>query len=344
MLRGAFIIAVLVGTLAGFESWLWLREAATDPTRFAGTYTSGYFVPDDLLGHGPAKGVSVTASKYVGDSLIYSVVYTIGADGLRIAPPHAPDAKGCVLFFGDSITFGEGVNDTETMPYQVGLKVAGRYRVYNFGFHGYGPHQMLAALEGGRVASLIECMPMHIVYQTIIPHVERAVGLTLWDNHGPRYVPNPTGGVRHAGHFDDGEALPRLEHWLRQSVLYDTVFGRRRSVRAQDVDLYARIVAQARAVVESCYPGARFDVLLWDDRGIHTHDQVLTALEAKGLRLHRMTAVLPGYATDKTAYELHLHDHHPNSRTHGLIADYVVDHILEPGSRTDHVPDMQREQ
>ena len=242
-----FNVAAVAVAFAGFEAWLWIQDARADGTRTEGTITSGYFQSDNLLGYVPAKGVTVTARKYHGSVRLYDAVYTIGADGLRIPPISGVEPRGCVLFFGDSVTFGEGVNDTETMPYQAGLKTGGRFRVHNFGFHGYGPHQMLAALEGGRVAGIIRCVPTHVIYQAIVPHVQRVSGLTTWDRHGPRYMPSADGGVVLAGHFDDPDAQPPLSRWLGEALIFQTLVGRRRPVRPEDIELYARIVAQARS-------------------------------------------------------------------------------------------------
>ena len=45
-----------------------------------------------------------------------------------------------MIIFGDSFTFGEGLNCVQMMPYRVGEIGGGRFEVYNFGFQGYGPH------------------------------------------------------------------------------------------------------------------------------------------------------------------------------------------------------------
>ena len=63
---------------------------------------------------------------------------------------------------------------------------------------------------------------------------------------------------------------------------------------------------------------------------------MLAALSAKRVRVHRMTSILPGYDADKAPYEISPYDHHPNARTHALIADYVVRHILEPAPEPAH--------
>src|SRR5207247_10000624 len=130
--------------------------------------TEDFTHADDTLRYAPDANRRVTARKLYRDQVLYDVTYTIGPDGLRVAPPAYDVAVGgCVVFFGDSVSFGEGVNDDQTFPYLVGLKTEGRYRIYNFAFSGYGPHQMLAALQAGRVARIVLCRSTRVIYLTI---------------------------------------------------------------------------------------------------------------------------------------------------------------------------------
>ena len=67
---------------------------------------------------------------------------------------------------------------SETMPYQVGLRTDGQYATYNFAVHGYGTHQMLAAIENGMVASRVKEDVRYVIYQAIYPeHLYRLAGL-----------------------------------------------------------------------------------------------------------------------------------------------------------------------
>ncbi len=91
-------------------------------------------------------------------------------------PPSNKENGKCVLFFGGSFTFGEGLNDNETMPYSVGIKMKGKYQVYNFGFHGYGPHQMLSAIEHNMVNDIISCKQKYVIYQALVTHADRSGG------------------------------------------------------------------------------------------------------------------------------------------------------------------------
>jgi len=54
--------------------------------------------------------------------------------------------KGNMNVFGGSWVFGEGLNDNETLPYYL-QQIFPDYKVTNFGFHGWGPHNALYLLE-----------------------------------------------------------------------------------------------------------------------------------------------------------------------------------------------------
>lgn len=80
-----------------------------------------HIVPDGLLGWRNAPGITTQSSKLLAGEKVYSVRYTINERGWRISPPdRGKDAQGCAIFFADSFTFGEGVDDREAYPYRVG--------------------------------------------------------------------------------------------------------------------------------------------------------------------------------------------------------------------------------
>src|SRR5262245_28682630 len=197
-----FNLAVVFFAICTAESYFWAQGTSERRMEYS---DENFFIADELLGYGPAAGKSVSHRTSIRTGLLYDVMYTINAQGLRIASPSTTTSASqpCVLFFGDSFTFGEGVHDEETMPYQVWKHLHGAYRTVNFGFLGYGPHQMLAAIEHGLVESRARCLPSHVIYQTIPAHPSRSAGLEFWDLHGPRYVMDGSGKVRHAGRFDE---------------------------------------------------------------------------------------------------------------------------------------------
>src|SRR5262249_18549157 len=151
-------------------------------------FSPEYRVRDDVLGFAPAKGIRTRATRSFRGRQTYDVTYTIDSRGLRAAPAEGrsppPDT---VLFFGCSFTFAEGLHDDETMASQVAIRSGGRVRTFNFGFPGYGPHQMLAAIEHGVVRRVVESPPRYAIYLAHADHVRRVAGLVSWGAHSPRY-------------------------------------------------------------------------------------------------------------------------------------------------------------
>src|SRR4030095_13739981 len=85
----------------------------------------------------------------------------------------------------------------------------------NFGFLGYGPHQMLAQLQQELVRDAIDCTPRYAIYQALPSHVSRAAGLEAWDQAGPKYTLGKDRTIIPVGHFND-EVQPGVLAALRR--------------------------------------------------------------------------------------------------------------------------------
>lgn len=330
-LRAVWVnMATVLITFSALELYFHSRETV----RMEGTYNAGYKMEHEFLGYCPAAGRESSAIKYHREDVIYDVNYRIDIRGLRVSPPaQDPSACGSVLFFGGSVTFGEGVEDDQTMPYVTGVRTGGRYAIDNFGFHGYGPHQMLAALDHGMVDEVIDEPVSYVIYQGIPAHVARAAGRARWDHHGPRYVLDNSGKPVYSGPFDGG--LPRPVRWLRKqldkSALYRWSGSLQREATREEIALYTAIVAAARDAVASKFPNAEFHVLLWGYQGEKTYDAILDGFHRANLNVHPINKILPGYTRDPANYEISPFDRHPNPRAHDQIAGYISDHILHGG-------------
>ena len=335
-------LSVIVFLLGAAECYFGVKE----PLERQMEYSEDFFAADDILGYKPAAARTITHRTYGKNDLLYDVSYTINADGLRLASQPKTEtthANSCLVFFGDSFTFGEGMADDQTMPYQVWERVGNNYQTVNFGFLGYGPHQMLAAIEDGRIASQGHCRPSHIVYQAIPNHVSRAAGLEAWDRHGPRYIMKPNGLVQLDGHFDD-RSPATLQEWLRAthhglhpqiqtilgaSALYRTVLRSHRPVNAQDVALFAAIVRTAKESIATAFPDAKFHVIIWDfDNDAELVKQVQAELRQLGVAIYPISTILPNFPATRARYEISPYDLHPNAHAHAIIADFVAQRLV----------------
>jgi len=336
-------LAVLCFTFAAAETYFWAHE----PIERQMQYGEGFFLYDETLGYKPAAGQVLSHQTNVRDELLYQVEYTINQDGLRAAmPADAAQGEGetCLVFFGDSFTFGEGMPDHQTMPAQVWKKLHGTLRVVNFGFLGYGPHQMLSALQDGRLESQGRCHPTHVVYQAIPSHVSRAAGLESWDPNGPRYVLDDRGRVRRSGRFAEAPAQSALDWYrighqhvpwrirksLEQSALHRRILHAHRPVGQHDVALFTGIVVEAKTLVDRSYPGARFHVLYWDFKDdLPIVGEVLQQLREHNVTVHPVSTILPNFPADEPRYEISPYDRHPNAMAHEMIADFVAGSLLQ---------------
>jgi hypothetical protein len=337
-------LVILTGGLGSIEGWFWIADRwVIKDVSSEGTFN---WVSHDILGYVAAKGVSQTEAKYYRGEKIYDVIYTMDANGLRISPPYSPPAKGnkrCMLFFGDSYTFGWGLSDQDTMPYRVGIKAAPKYGVYNLAFLTHGPHQLLATIEHNLVSKAVSCAPneiKYIIYQTTPDHVRRAAGLRdkVDLHHGPQYALTTDGQLIYQGQIgDDVSAKRKIVRTLSKSSLYRKMVGGNvlytRAYSDDDLALYLAIVDSVGTRLKTAYPKSEFHILFWGtdslDKKGKLAEAMINGLNKKGLTIHRINDILPGADQYKEEFFLGGFDLHPNPAANDRIADYVVRKILK---------------
>lgn len=274
-----------------------------------------------ILGYTARKNARVIVRKYHGREVVFDVQYTTDANGLRAGPPRADAASSSVLFLGDSLTFGWGVNDHETMPYRFEELSRGRFKSFNFAFSGYGPHHMLAILENGLERKTVESQPPRFaVYQAIPEHIDRCAGHMAWNPGGPRYVLDAQRQPRYTGPFHNA--------FLRN---FWTLTGRSQAMirlmqaawrrTPQDTDLFLAVVQRSEALFRERY-GGQFHILLWD-RGDPDYAGILSKMRERKLAVIEIKDALPGYPEAREPYRIP-HDSHPNKLAHEKIAEHLL--------------------
>lgn len=316
-------VAVTLGVVIALlilEAGAWLLRPPPPPQR---TVTPFYYENDPVLGWRLKPGVYKDVETIDG-RLVHDVTYHIGGDHRRPTPP----GSGCVWFFGCSFTFGQGVEDAQTLPYQVGVLTD--RRAINFATSAYGAQHMLAALEHGLTPP---CRPTHVVYQAITSHVGRAAGLQSFAKAGPRYrlvdgravhvetVPRPMGAPTGLG--------PELSYYLGKSHLYSMIANYQPLSSPAELPLYLAIVRQSRDRLLADYPGAQFHVLLWDHPEFFNGDAGLVwqGLQRLTPHAHRVASILPDYATARVLHQLHERNRHPNALANERLAAYLADRL-----------------
>ncbi len=102
---------------------------------------------DSILGWKPRSNCSSDGN--VGSDGVTKISYTTNSLGARGNQeiPFAKKNKMRILFIGDSFTWGEDVQDSETFPALLQNKLGNDFEVVNLGVHGYGLGQSLLRLE-----------------------------------------------------------------------------------------------------------------------------------------------------------------------------------------------------
>ena len=335
----------IIGVFAALEGYSWI--SATSIFKYIDKDGSTFtWARDDLLGYVAPKGAALRDAKIYRGKKLYDVIYTMDANGLRITSDQPQDGghRPCILFFGDSYTFGWGLNDAETLPYRVASKVGKKYRVYNVSFETHGAHQMLAELEQGVVSKEVACAPQdvkYIIYTATHDQVRRAGGLrTIDQHHGPHYVLKADGSVVLQGQF--GEVHTRaanIRAQLEKSWFYRKMVGGNaiylRRYNSGDVKLYLAIVDSARKLSKKLYPESEFHVLAWGNDPLHRdkdgslRDRMISGLVKKGLSVRRVNDILPGSDDNKPIYLMGEFSLHPTRAANDRIAEYIVHDILK---------------
>jgi hypothetical protein len=196
-----------------------------------------YFKMTDI-GAQANEGVHRGVKQFSNGEPIYNVKYTIGKDGFRITPL-SHDGKPRINFFGCSETFGEGLNDDETLPYFVRQQM-GNISVKNFGFHGNGAHQALAILQSDR-----DTTGSINFFLTAPWHAPRSSCKPKWTTGSPKYQFSENGNVLKVGRcgLSDGPEL------LMKVLIHSNVYSVVRqiwddSINDADFELYLAIVTE----------------------------------------------------------------------------------------------------
>jgi len=113
----------------------------------------GMHAKDDKLGYGLTPGWKGTYD----DGVVRNARHTINDQGHRDRPP-VDEAANRILLLGDSFTFGNLLDDEDTIDRQIEKQSSGRVDAYNLGVPGYGAPAALEMLRRNPLKAF------HVVY------------------------------------------------------------------------------------------------------------------------------------------------------------------------------------
>jgi hypothetical protein len=262
------------------------------------------------------------ARKLASDGeMVYDVNYSIGQDGFRITPEYesgAPSNNG-INFLGDSFTFGEGLQDDETMAYYTGdlVRQSGRaLTVKNYGMSGGGVHQALAILQ-----SKLNTSAKTQFILTSPWHASRAACADFFTLGSPKYLLENSGYVSRDGYcrsFSWVEHSPKAVRGLITSsnifkLIQDSLFVA--SDQDKQIDLYLGILRTAAKESKSRDETLVIGFIKADEKwfvGSYDNEKVFKQIQAMGIDVIDMTLTNRNEDLPKKYY-LHELDKHPTA-------------------------------
>ena len=290
-----------------------------------GTWNNQYhYLWDANLGIALPPNVVARAHKFTDHALVYDVTYTTDANGHRKTMGSTNATADNVIFMGCSFTFGEGVQDSETLPQQFSDQAGRKYNVVNFGVSTFGVHQPLRSMELGQLTPILTGGKRYIVYTGIPGHAQRAAARGL---RGPSYGLQVDGSVKYLGQTQSfwqvfAVAIANRSLFLRTFVVIPLVSG-----SAPDaVPLYVALVKRAGEVAREKFE-AKFILVFWDDPGSQDAADIMAAFDKAKISYLKVSAILPDFQHDDFKYRLSRVDAHPNALADHLIGSYLAQHL-----------------
>ena len=297
-------------------------------------YGRNFNIYNKIYGYGPPKGVRVRDIFLKENQVYHNVVYTIDKNRLRTMPHLESPEKKAILCFGDSFVFGQLVEDNETYPYLLQKKLNGQYQVINFGFPGYGPHQMLRCLQLGiEKRAIRDRKAEYCFYLGMINHIYRATGKVHWGLAGPKYDFDDKGHLIFCGPFYSRGIYYFTQFCKRSDILHWMIFKYfRRSINHKDLIRYIAILNTSRLLFKKRY-GGQFYVILWckqDSFG----NELKRLLRQYKIQYVMIENILPDFDWNRSESisKYVLKDGwHPNAKAYNGIASYLVKMIHRSG-------------
>ena len=298
--------------------------------------TEEFFVQDDILGFKPKPNVRMRSTMTAKGKVLYDAVYSIDARSRRVTRsiPGAAQTQ-FAIFFGGSYTFGQGVNDSETMPYHF-ARLLPRYRPYNYGFCGYGPQQMLAKLQTGKLPCEIDEPSGILIYILMEHHIRRAIGSmyvhNTWGWNMPYYVLGPDGQLVRKGTFTTGRPAVAFLYRLLGASQILRRFHVSLPLRTTDhhILLTCRILQEARKLFREQFDREGFFVLIYP--GTTYANRIAACLR----RLHVPYLDYSALVEYKSPTYTIPVDEHPSPAAHLAIAQRLARDIPALTSRLSH--------
>ena len=300
------------------------RKVARFCSKHAGQEVCEWQYPPEMmkdadLGYRPRPLAEVRHIARTERGLIYDAVYHFDEFGRRVAPVDAPENRDkFLLLYGCSYTYGNGLNDDQTLNYHLGRELKD-FHPYNYAIGASGPNSMLALIQEDRFRNEIPQKRGVFIYVFLEgSHVNRAVG-----------KPPSISWIADTPYYDrKGDELVRRGSLITgrpvQSIFYLALFKTLKLLRGQadeelmghtdeDYEYACALVRKSRDTFLEQYPGSRF-IVYNHPIGLPLDERSKRCFETHGIEYYQgKIDHVPGLTIPG--------DGHPTAKATALVAD-----------------------
>lgn len=285
------------------------------------------FIPDEILGYKPAPNESLLGLKTKEGEVIYNISFKTNANSMRETPFTNESAGKFAQFYGCSMTFGEGVNSDETIPYQF-AKQDSSYLPYNFAFSGYGPTQTLARLQDENIQSIVKESNGFGVYIYIPDHVNRTINTYTNYSYNQGNVPRykfVNGELTRDATFAESMKFRNFLFGLmaKSNILKVFNIGYPFNITAEDYALTVAVLAEAGKEFEKKFQSKLFFVVIYPSN--EDTSAMVELLKKKGVRVLDYTKLFNPNGEGMSIPD----DEHPTPKANQLLVKKLYEDISE---------------
>jgi hypothetical protein len=332
----ALLLASLLGSFAGAEGFFGvLAEPALNRNITKIITPSSWNIDDPVVGYRPRPGTTVDVVGKFGEELVYHKTYTVDASGARVTAGSV-DTGPTYLFMGDSYIFGEGLNDSETVPSQFAQRLATPGHVVNLGVLGYGPNHLVRAVESGLYDSYIKGKVAAVIVWSTPLQMPRVIGDGGWLGSSPRFELDASGRPRYTGSFNSYRlSNPSAGAWyLARTYLASFARAAEAQVEHEQADLYVALMRRLRDLVRERYGAPLVLIADWPDERVQgqadrTNEPTFKSIKALGLPMIAVRDIID--PIDNWRNFFIPHDGHPNAKLDQRVAADLLKLLDLPG-------------
>lgn len=244
---------------------------------------------------------------------IYDVTCSIRTDGFRSTKGN-PLSKQTYVFLGCSFTFGDGLNDDETLPYYFSELMNFKLNVLNFGVIGKGTNLAISILNNDLIYKYADKdADKYFVYSLIQAHASRPFDLVRYGG-SDNWIYKDNEWIK----TSSMQPFARIKVFFARSFIFRKIFLV--IIDESNKEFYERYLINSlkeiNRTVEQKY-NSKLTIIVWPEVG----ETIVNELTNEKIDI----IILPKYLIEHQ-YKIP-YDGHPNAKANKEIAEILYQHI-----------------